>query len=142
MIFRRESELAEPVARFLRTHAFAHQLREVPFYEYRMDMYGYSQSKQLTVAVELKLTKWSRAVSQALLYQLCSDLVYIAMPTLVAKRIDALRLQELGLGIIGVEAARCREILAPRLSPVVRAHYRKHYLGVLAPRALNNRAEA
>ena len=79
--FRREQDLAHPVRRYLRNRAFRRQVEEMPFYEYRMDMYGYSRRDDLTVAVELKLKKWTRAIEQALLYQLCSDLVYIAMPS-------------------------------------------------------------
>lgn len=127
MTFKREADLARPVARFLRNRTFEKQLSEVSFYEYKMDMYGYSSREELTVAVELKLSKWSRAVDQALLYQLCSDLVYIAMPTNVARKIDLTLLQEHGLGLIAVEKDRCRELLSPRVSSVLRQSYRDGY---------------
>ena len=78
--FSREQDLLLSVARYFRNQTFSLQLEEVPFYEYRMDMYGYSRRENLTVAVELKLKKWTRAMEQGILYQLCSDLVYIAMP--------------------------------------------------------------
>ena len=55
--FRRESDLAEPVAAYLRGRSFRLQGVEVPFYEYRIDLYGYSRRESLTLALELKLTK-------------------------------------------------------------------------------------
>jgi len=131
MEFSRESDMTALVARFLRNRSYAQQLSEVGFYEHRMDIYGYSRAHQLTVAVELKLAKWSRAVSQALLYQLCSDLVYIAMPTLAARRVDVALLQEYGLGLIAVDKARCRELVLPRFSHVLRRRYRAEYLALL-----------
>ena len=61
---------------------------ELPFYEYRIDLYGFSCEENSTVAIELKLSDWRRAVEQAMLYQLCADLVYIAMPERATKRVD------------------------------------------------------
>ena len=129
--FRREKELAFPVKRYLRNRAFHRQLSEVPFYEYRMDMYGYSRRDDLTVAIELKLRKWPRAVEQALLYQLCSDLVYIALPRGEIRRVDINILMEHGVGLLSVEEARCREIVSAQPSPVLRKHYRDNYLAML-----------
>ena len=129
--FDREQDLAVPVARYLRNRTFSRQLEEVPFFEYRMDMYGYSRRNDLTVAVELKLKKWTRAVEQALLYQLCSDLVYIAMPATVVTVVKTAILEEYGLGLLSVETRGCREVHAPRASPVLRHHYRQQYLNLV-----------
>ncbi|MGD0265298.1 MAG: hypothetical protein ABSD47_10185 [Candidatus Methylomirabilota bacterium] len=132
--FRWEGDLAAPVGRFLRNRAFRLQSSEVPFYEYRMDMYGYSERADLTVAVELKLRKWSRAVEQALLYQLCSDLVYIAMPREHVGRVDLEVFAKHGVGLIAVEERRCREVVRAVPSQVVRRHYRLQYLAMLQRR--------
>jgi hypothetical protein len=129
--FKREEELAAPVARFLRNRAFRLQSSEVPFFEHRMDVYGYSMKLDRTVAVELKLTKWGRAVEQALVYQLCSDLVYIAMPRSEVGRVDLHLLTSHGVGLIAVEHGRCLEVLCAALSPVLRSHYREEYLSML-----------
>ena len=129
--FRREGELAFPVERYLRNRAFHRQLSEVPFYEYRMDMYGYSRREDLTVAIELKLRKWPRAVEQALLYQLCSDLVYIALPRSEVDKVDTNVLSEHGVGLLSVEEARCQEIVPAMRSQVLRKHYRDNYLAML-----------
>jgi len=130
-VFRREQELAGPVARFLRNRAFRLQSAEVQFFEHRMDLYGYSAREDRTIAVELKLTKWSRAVEQALLYQLCSDLVYIAMPRTVVPRVDLDVLVGHGVGLIAVGDGRCWEVLVAAPSQVVRQHYRDEYLALL-----------
>jgi len=129
--FRREQELAEPVARYLRNRAFGLQGSEVAFFEYRIDIYGYSRRQDLTIAVELKMTKWPRAVEQALLYQLCSDLVYIAMPRKQVERVDVETLNAHGLGLIAVERGRCEEVVPATRSHVVRKHYRETYLAML-----------
>ena len=129
--FRREQDLVGSVARYLRNRAFNRLLEEVPFYEYRMDMYAYSHRNNLTVAVELKLKKWPRAVEQALLYQLCSDLVYIAMPLRATAGVELALLGEHGLGLLSVETHRCRQLLQARPSPVLRRHYRKQYLAMI-----------
>jgi hypothetical protein len=94
-------------------------------------MYVYSQREDIAVAVELKLTKWSRALEQALLYQLCSDLVYIAMPQSEIKRVDLRALGEHGIGLIAVGEERCKEMLRAAPSEVVRKHYREEYLTML-----------
>jgi hypothetical protein len=96
-----------------------------------MDVYAYSAREDRTVAVELKLTKWSRAVEQALLYQLCSDLVYIALPSAEVRRVDQELLMEHGVGLIAVGEERCWEVLGATPSRVVRSHYRAKYVALL-----------
>lgn len=131
MRFRFENELTAPVCRYFRNRAYYQQILEVPFYEYRMDIYGYSRRSDLTMAVELKMVKWSRAVQQALRYQLCSDNVYIAMPLEQVSRVDASILEDHGLGLIAVQQNRCEEIISPVQSRIVKKHYRTAYLEVL-----------
>ena len=130
--FSREQDLVLSVARYLRNRTFSRQLEEVPFFEYRMDMYGYSRRNDLTVAIELKLRKWTRAIEQALLYQLCSDLVYIAMPSNVIPAVDLAQLQKHGLGLLSVRTNRCDQIHPPRCSSVLRPHYRERYMALVA----------
>ena len=129
--FRRETDLVVSVARYLRNRAFRQQLEEVPFYEYRMDMYVYSRRDDMTLAVELKLKKWPRAFEQALLYQLCSDLVYIALPYTEVRKVDTALLLGHGIGLLAVEAHRCREVLQASPSQEVRRHYREKYLEMI-----------
>ncbi len=132
MHLKQEGLLAEPVSAYVRRKSFYKQTRELQFYEFRIDLYGFSRVRNLTVAIELKLHNWRRAIEQALLYQLCSDLVFIAVPERTIARIDDVLLREHGIGLLAVEGvSRCRQILAPSLSHVVRSHYREAYIELL-----------
>jgi len=105
---RPESWLARPVQRHLRRQGFDHLVSELQFFEQRIDLYGYSRSLDKSVAVELKLYKWKRAVQQGLLYQLCADLVYVAMPLRSIARVNRSILSQHGLGLISVtDGGRC-----------------------------------
>lgn len=129
---RLEAGLLAPVVRHLRRRGFRSLLTEVPFYDYRIDVFGYSSSDDLTVAVELKLDKWRRAFEQALVYQLCADLSFVVMPMASTLRVDAELLSESGVGLIGVtNAYRCRLLLPAQPSVVVRPHYRVDLLNLL-----------
>ncbi|GAG43766.1 unnamed protein product, partial [marine sediment metagenome] len=57
------------------------------FYEYRIDLFAFSQKLDVTIAVELKLHRWRRALEQSLLYQLCADFVFIALPAPTIARV-------------------------------------------------------
>ena len=125
MTFRWEHELFAPVSRFLRNRGFAQQIEEAQFYEYHLDIFAFSRRSELSVSVELKLTKWTRAVEQALVYQLCTDLVYVAVPKATVPRVGTDLLDQHGIGLISVEPHRCREVLKPRQSGVLRDYYRQ-----------------
>jgi len=129
--FKLEKDLSIPVERFFRDRAFGFQKNEVAFYEHRMDLYGYSQDHDLTFAVELKLRNWSRAIKQALLYQLCSDLTYVAVPLSTIKLVDLNLFQSYGLGLIAVESTGCNEVIPAVRSEVMRRHYREVYVSIL-----------
>ncbi len=127
-----ESGLLGPVATYMRRKGFRFQYPELPFYEYSIDLYAYSQLKNLTVAVELKLYDWHRAFEQALLYQLCSDWVFVAMPKRSFERIDLALLARHRIGLLTVsDLGRCHQRLAPAYSKVVRSQYRNEYIEIL-----------
>lgn len=129
---RTEASLLDPVTRFARSKGFGRQREEVKFYEYRIDLYGYARRQDLTIAVELKLRNLRRATLQALVYQLCADQVYIAMPLENCSKAELDTLEQFGIGLIAVsQSNRCTEVLYPRPNTVVRDHYRKHYINVL-----------
>jgi hypothetical protein len=129
--FRLEKDLATPVERFFRDRAFGFQKNEVAFYEHRMDLYGYSKDHDLTIAVELKLRKWSRAIEQALLYQLCCDYSYVALPYEAIRLVDLSLFHDYGLGLIAVEFDGCKEVVPAMQSEVIRRHYREAYVSLL-----------
>lgn len=130
--FRREELLLGPVARYLRRRTFRRQQPEVPFFEYRIDLFAFSHRHDLTLAIELKLSRWRRAFEQALLYQLGVDLTLIAVPRTVSSRVDTDLLREHGVGLIVVgSAGRCEEIVTATRSRLVRPHYRRQLLQLL-----------
>jgi hypothetical protein len=130
--FHRESALLLPVQGSFRQLGYGHTRPEVQFYEYRIDLYGYSLSQSSTFAVELKLDNWKRAIQQAVIYQLCADFCYLALPMKSASRVDLQVLRRYRLGLIGVvSAACCTTILQPRQSRVVLPQYRNHYMQLM-----------
>lgn len=131
-IFPSESALLSPVKRTLHRRGFARQDDEVQFFEYSIDLYGYAASADVTVAVELKLTRWKRAFEQALVYQLCADYVYLALPWDAAKRVDVPLLEKHGLGLIGVQPGpRCVILCPAQPSMVVMPCYRDFYIELM-----------
>ena len=123
--FCRESQLLKPVAKFAQQEGFCLQEHELPFYEYRIDLYGFCAHENSTIAVELKLTDWRRALEQAMLYQLCSDYVYIAMPERSVGKVDTAELMSQGIGLISVlESGDCFCLLRATEHTEVRQFYR------------------
>jgi hypothetical protein len=130
---RPERWLTLPVEKHLVRRGFTRVTTELPFFEQRIDVYGYAKTRNETVAVELKLTKWKRAVKQALLYQLCADLVYVAMPARSAKRVHREELSEHGIGLISVaDSGRCAVMLPASRSHAVSPEYTTVYSQMLA----------
>lgn len=131
-IYTSESDLLAPVQESLRRRGYDRQRHEVQFFEYSIDLYGFASPVQTTVAVELKLSRWSRAFEQGLVYQLCADYVYIALPWRAAKRVEVPLLQRHGLGLIGVQPGpRCVILCPAQQSSVVMPSYREFYVGLL-----------
>ena len=132
MRFENEAALLDPVSAYIRRKSFRKQDTELAFYEYRIDLYGYSRIQNLTVAIELKLLRWRRAWEQALLYQLCADFVFVALPTYVIPRVDTTLYERHGIGLLSVESkTRCRQILPAQPSREVREYYRDPYIASL-----------
>lgn len=135
MFHRCESSLLKPVASYLRDKSFCQQMSQLRFYEYSIDLYAFSENKALTVAVELKVDKWRRALEQALIYQLCSDWVFIAMPRTSISRVDGALLDKHGIGLIAVdETGDCEELRSSSLSSVLCSEYRDAYIQLLRGR--------
>jgi hypothetical protein len=99
-----ECDLSLPVRKFLNREGYDRVIRELPFFDRSIDVYGVAWADEAkttnaanTIAVELKLRKWQKALHQAALYQLYSDYSYVAMPKNVAT--DARRAQRLHSGM-------------------------------------------
>ena len=125
-----ESMMLPAVRAYFKQEYGQHTL-ELQFYEHRIDLYGYSPETDCTVAVELKLRNWRRALDQALVYQLCSDYVFIAVPATTAKRIDLQELRSHGIGLLAVSDYNCVEELPAVLSPVLNHNYKAAYISIV-----------
>ena len=130
MIPTRESMLLPAVQAYFRRR-YTKTATEVQFYEHRIDMYGYSAKTNRTVAVELKLRNWRRALQQALVYQLCSDYVFIAVPEETARRMDLEALRVHGIGLLSVSKSRCVEQLPAHSSGVLKQRYKAVYTAMV-----------
>ncbi|HMA83361.1 MAG TPA: hypothetical protein VKP59_03940 [Candidatus Thermoplasmatota archaeon] len=103
MSFNYEHELIHPV------HNYFASAAEMIFYEVpigfcRADMIVFQKDKT-SIAIELKLADWKKALIQAQNYQLATDFVYLAFPfskcELVLKRAKN-KLQQKGIGLLSV----------------------------------------
>lgn len=105
---------------------------ESPFYERRIDFVAYSKQNKRVVSVEVKLKCWQKAFQQALIYQLCSDAVYVAMPACRIQYLDKELFKENGIGFIGIlPSGQCQVLIKPSRSKIVRHYYKKELISVL-----------
>ena len=127
-----ELHLLEPVRKYLSNTGFKKVASEVQFHDYRIDVFGYDPVRELSVAVELKLVKWSSAINQAMVYQLCADKVYIAMPHIYVHRVDIELLARMNIGLLSVnEDMNVTVCFEPGFSPHVRSYYRVQEIQLL-----------
>lgn len=125
-ICRLESDLISPVTKYLRQVGCSQVASELPFFGRGIDVYGvrYSGRRVVTYAVELKLTKWARALQQAALYQLCCDFSYVAMPLRSAVNLDISHFRNAGIGILCVRPdGKIGTMLEAKRSPEKRRDY-------------------
>ncbi|MCK5172031.1 MAG: hypothetical protein KAR47_01485 [Planctomycetes bacterium] len=130
--FTKESSLLEPIARYIRRKGFRFQMQELPFYQRSVDIYGFSKITNKTIAIELKLHKWKKAIEQAILYQLCADEAYIAMPKKFIGRVNVDLLIKYGVGLISVsQTGRCQKVVEAKQSSVLRIGYKNNHIDYL-----------
>jgi hypothetical protein len=136
-----ECDLSLPVRKFLNREGYVRVIRELPFFDRSIDVYGVSWADEAktadaakTIAVELKLSKWQKALHQAALYQLCSDYSYVAMPRKVAQTlVEHEDFKTAGVGILAVDTiSKAVEIVLPAaLSTQAKGHYLGPYKEML-----------
>jgi len=128
----KESSLLNPVAEYIKRKGFGVQASELPFYNRSVDIYGFSRANNKTIAIELKLHKWKKAIEQAILYQLCADEAYIAMPKNFIGRVNLNLLAKYGIGLISVsETGRCQKIVEAEQSSMLRIGYKNNHIDYL-----------
>jgi len=136
-----ECDLGPPVRRFLNRQGYDRVIRELPFFDRSIDVYGVAWADGAktvegakTIAVELKLSKWQKALHQAALYQLCSDYSYVAMPKKVAQALVAREdFKAAGIGILSVDTvSKGVEVVLPAvLSTKAKWYYIRAYKEML-----------
>ncbi len=102
-----ELELIKPVSDFLKKQKYR-VFREIKIGFCIADLVGFKKEK--TVAVELKLNNWKKAIVQAKNYQLGADNVYLAFPlqksyNVIKKAQDTLKKE--GIGLLVIEEKNC-----------------------------------
>jgi hypothetical protein len=121
-----ERDLVEPVVNYLHSIGCEQVVAELKFFDRGIDVYGIKSTgrKTVTFAVELKLTKWTRALQQAAIYQLCSDFSFIAMPWKSVQSLDLSIFREAGVGVLFVRTdGTVGEMLGAKQSVETRRHY-------------------
>ncbi|MCX7000084.1 MAG: hypothetical protein NT106_07300 [Candidatus Sumerlaeota bacterium] len=127
-----EASLLPPVLAYIKRKGFNMHAFELHFYKRSVDIYAFSKNSYRTIAIELKLHKWQKAFEQALIYQLCADEAYIAMPKKFTNRVDFELLMKHGVGLISVnEIGRCRRLIDARQSSVLRIGYKNEHIDFL-----------
>lgn len=124
MGYKFESELYKPVMRYFKNKSFTSQMVEAEFFERRIDLYAFSRKLNKSIAVEMKLSNWKKALNQALIYQLCSDYVYLAMPISAMAAIEVGKIKGYGIGLIAIyDSGVCKRILEAKKSKYVKKNY-------------------
>ena len=125
MIYKYEKELHSFIKRYFKSKSFI-SYEELRFYERRIDIVAYSSKFSQVIAIEAKLINWRKAFQQALIYQLCSDLVYVAMPRERFGHLDTEKFRQRGIGFLAIySSGRCRQLIAPIMSQNIHHNYRK-----------------
>ncbi len=108
---------------------------EVPIGRKVADLYCVHRQSGECVAVEAKLRDWPAAVTQALVYQLGADRVFIAMPADVVGRVRLEELATHGIGLLSVSEKKVRLVLDAEQSAVRRPMFVQRAVSVLGAKA-------
>lgn len=91
---------------------------EVPFLFKVADLFCFHERTGECIAVEVKIRNWRKAVTQALVYQLMADRVYVALNDNYVNVIDTMLLADKGIGLLSVSIlGDVHKILDAPLSP-------------------------
>lgn len=94
-----ENDLVDLLEVSLNNRSFV-TAREIKMLSKYIDIIAYNPVDDEVIAIEAKLSKWQRAVQQAMTYRLCADRVYIAISNDFSHRVDNDLLKKCGLGLI------------------------------------------
>ena len=125
----RESDLREPVHRFLEKKGFE-VLDERRLFSRKIDIVARKRANVITV--ELKLRNWRGAMEQARLNLRVSDYSYVALQEPLARfdnRLFSEAIQN-GIGLLSVDGS-ASETLHPHRSTVIQRRLRRNFLAEL-----------
>jgi len=124
----KEAELVKPTTEFLAALGYR-AYSEVPFLYRLVDLYAVDD-KRRTVAVELKINNWQRALRQARTCLLAADAVYVGLseryvsPPLAHSEMFA----ALGIGLLSIGTERVTVLVGPVQSPYAEAGFKEDVL--------------
>ena len=98
----REIDLQKICGQYFREKGFLTQ-EEVPFLLKVADLLCFHEETGECVAVEVKVRNWRRALTQALVYQMMADRVYIAMSNKYINSVDYMLLAKNTVGLISID---------------------------------------
>ncbi|MBN2602725.1 MAG: hypothetical protein JXA91_01170 [Candidatus Thermoplasmatota archaeon] len=119
--FYREWELTKPVSDYFKKEGYVVK-KEVKIGYCRADLVAFRNG--ITVAIELKLAGWKKAITQARNYQLGADYVYIASPLMkvdIFLRKAKMFMKNEGIGLLAINEKTCNviRIIEPKKSKKV-----------------------
>ena len=97
-----ELQLQEAVAAYLVRHGFI-VMSEMQFFSKRIDLFAVDRDSLTTIAVEIKIRDWKRALFQARTYLVCADHVFVALPSHLAHNIATKDFDRDSIGLLGVQ---------------------------------------
>jgi len=126
-----EEELRKPVHEFFEKKNY-HVFDEVKLFSRKIDVVAKRRSE--TIAVELKLRDWRKAIQQAYLDLRVSDYSIVALPETMWGRINREIYCEAyyyGIGLLSVDGV-ARQIMRPERSRRIQHNLRRNFLKTLS----------
>lgn len=99
-----ECQLQEAVAEHFRKQGSI-VMPEMQFFTKRIDLFAVDRASLATLAIEVKISDWKRAMAQARAYLLCADYVYIALPSDLAYNVATKDFDIDPVGLLAVEVS-------------------------------------
>lgn len=98
-----EVELSEKIKQFFTQRRFT-VITEAPLLTKRIDVLCYKKGifRNKMVAIEVKISHWNKALTQAIIYKLGTDQVYIAIWHEFIHRVNIKELKKFGIGLIEI----------------------------------------
>jgi len=117
-----------------------HTQNEDVFYRKRIDILLKKKRRNETIAIEVKLTDWTKALKQAILNSSYSDYSYVALPYDISEKIDKIIFVNSGIGLLGVYKGTLKYMVKAKKSiPIRRLINNGHVSKVQRPRSQNRK---